>query len=188
MWWVPHAAAMCSHPRQELGLEQAVLSGGAVYPLLVLLYALGPTSGEGWLLLAVTRDVQDACPRALGPGGSFCAVRCGRRGVGAGACPWLELWFLGPDAREVPIDPRLHGAVLVLTTPMQGAGGTQQCPGQGSWGRQGGPAALELLTLSLCVQLCSKRGLFCKGCLWCWHRAVGRAPVPGVAVSPPLLL
>lgn len=53
---------------------QAVLSGGAVFPFSVLLTLWAPASGDGRLLLAITWNTQDTCPRALGPEASFCAV------------------------------------------------------------------------------------------------------------------
>lgn len=83
-----------------------------------------------------------------------------REGSGTGACPWVELWVLKPDAGEAPVGPHLCGTVLALASrphslaecPVQVQAGV---PGPAlSWAGRTGPAevpgALKLLTLSLC--------------------------------------
>lgn len=139
-----------------------MLSGGAACPCLVLLTLWAPP--------AVIEDAWDRRPRALGPEGSFCTAwsELVWGGGGTRACPRVELWVRG-------VAPARTGLCLLLPPapspppPMaadpsvwvQGpSGGAQPCPGQGD-GAHGGVGALELLTLSFCVQLCSKRGWFC---------------------------
>lgn len=64
----PLAATACVRPQQQLRRLRCWVPG-AVRPSWCFLPGACP--GEGWLLLAVTRDAQDARPRALGPEGSF---------------------------------------------------------------------------------------------------------------------
>lgn len=64
----PLAATACVRPQQQLQRLRCWVPG-AVRPSWCFLPGACP--GEGWLLLAVTRDAQDARPRALGPEGSF---------------------------------------------------------------------------------------------------------------------
>lgn len=64
----PLAATTCIRPQQQLGCLHCWVPGAACPSWCFL---PGACPGEGWLLLAVTWDAQDARPHALGPEGSF---------------------------------------------------------------------------------------------------------------------